>query len=348
MQIADAQRLFSPEGAYLNTATYGLPPRTGFDALQAAADEWRHGRTGFHGWDASVGRGRAAFARIAGVEVADVAIGSAVSQFAGLVAAALPPGASVLGVQGDFTSVLFPFLAQAGRGVEVDLVPLERLAEAVEPRHALVAFSAVQSATGRVTDVDAVVAAAAAAGARTFCDTTQGTGWLPLDHTRFDYAACAGYKWLLSPRGTAFFTLRPELRDALVPHAAGWYAGEDPDTSYYDAPLRLASDARRFDLSPAWHCWVGAAPALELLADVGVEAIHAHDVALADRLRAGLGMEPGDSAIVAVGGLPADAAERLAAARVMAAGRGGALRLSCHLYTTEADVDYALEVLRSR
>ena len=131
MQIADAQRLFSPEGAYLNTATYGLPPRTGFDALQAAADEWRHGRTGFHGWDASVGRGRAAFARIAGVEVADVAIGSAVSQFAGLVAAALPPGASVLGVQGDFTSVLFPFLAQAGRGVEVDLVPLERLAEAV-------------------------------------------------------------------------------------------------------------------------------------------------------------------------------------------------------------------------
>ena len=59
-------------------------------------------------------------------------------------------------------------------------------------------------------------------------------------------------------------------------------------------------------------------------------------------------MEPGDSAIVSVGGLPADAAERLAAARVMAAGRGGALRLSCHLYTTEADVDCALEVLRSR
>jgi selenocysteine lyase/cysteine desulfurase len=29
----------------------------------------------------------------------------------------------------------------------------------------------------------------------------------------------------------------------------------------------------------------------------------------------------------------------------MAAGRGGALRLSCHLYTTEDDVDRALAVL---
>ncbi len=348
MQLADAQSLFSPEGTYLNTATYGLPPRTGFDALQAAADEWRHGRTGFHGWDASVGRARAAFARIAGVDVRDVAIGSAVSYIAGLVAVALPAGARVLAVEGDFTSVLWPFLAQAGRRVEVEQVPLERLAETVSPRHDLVAFSAVLSADGRVADLAAVTAAAAAHGARTFCDTTQATGWLPLEHARFDYAACAGYKWLLSPRGTAFFTLRAELGDELVPHAAGWYAGEDVDASYYGAPLRLAVDARRFDLSPAWHCWVGAAPALELVGDVGIAAIHAHDVALANRLRAGLGMEPGDSAIVSVGGLPVDTGERLAAARVMAAGRGGALRLSCHLYTTEADVDYALEVLRSR
>ena len=346
MQLTDAQRLFSPEGAYFNTATYGLPPRTGFEALLAAADEWRHGRTGFAGWDESVDRSRAAFARLAGVTESDVAIGSAVSQFAGLVAAALPSGARVLAVEGDFTSVLWPFLAQAPRGVEVETVPLERLAEAVAPHHDLVAFSVVQSADGRLADLDAVTAAAARHGARTFADTSQGTGWLPIDHARFDYAACVGYKWLLSPRGTAFFTLRPELRDELIPHGAGWYAGEDVDASYYGAPLRLASAARRFDLSPAWHCWVGAAPALELLADVGSEAVHAHDVALANRLRAGLGLEPRDSAIVSVGGLPADAADRLAAARVMAAGRGGALRLSCHLYTTEDDVDRALDVLR--
>jgi selenocysteine lyase/cysteine desulfurase len=105
--------------------------------------------------------------------------------------------------------------------------------------------------------------------------------------------------------------------------------------SYYGPPLRLASDARRFDVSPAWLSWVGAAPALALLADVGVEAIHVHDVRTANRLRAGLGLPPGDSAIVSVSGLDDRAAERLAQAGVMAAGRGGTLRLSCHLYTTE-------------
>ncbi len=192
-----------------------------------------------------------------------------------------------------------------------------------------------------------MAAAAASHGARTFVDTTQALGWLPLDCSRFDYTACAAYKWLLSPRGTAFFTVRPALRDGLVPHAAGWYAGDDVPASYYGGPLRLAHDARRFDSSPAWLNWVGAAEALALLEEVGVAAVHAHDLRMDARLRAGLGLPPGDSAIVSVSCLPADTAERLEAAGVMAAGRGGALRLSCHLYTTARDVDRALEVLAS-
>jgi selenocysteine lyase/cysteine desulfurase len=345
MEIEIAQRLFSPEGAYLNTATYGLPPRTAFEALQAAADEWRHGRTSFEGWDRSVAAGRESFARIAGVPAADVAVGPAVSVFTGLIAAALPAGANVLCAEEDFTSVLFPFLAHEARGVRVELVPVDRLAEALGAQHDLVAFSSVQSADGRVAELDAIAAAAAHHGARTYVDTTQSSGWLPLDCSRFDYTACAGYKWLLNPRGTAFFTIGPERREELPPLLAGWYAGEDVPGSYYGAPLRLASDARRFDVSPAWLSWVGAAPALALLADLGAEKIHKHDLRMADRLRAGLGLEPGDSAIVSVAGLDERAAERLAEAGVMAAGRGGALRLSCHLYTTERDVDRALEAL---
>ena len=346
--LAAAQRLFSPDTVYLNTATYGLPPRTAFEAYSAAAEDWRHGRTGFDGWDRSVDAARATFARLTGVGAADVAIGAAVSGFAGLVAAALPPGARVLCAEGDFTSVLFPFLAQERRGVSVELVPLDRIADALDPRHDLVAVSAVQSADGRVADLDALATAAAHHGVRTFVDTTQAIGWLPIDCSRFDYTSCAGYKWLLSPRGTAYLTIRPERREELVPHAAGWYAGEDVPSSYYGSPLRLAHDARRFDLSPAWLNWVGAAPALALLEDIGIEAIRAHDVGLAARLRDGLGLEPYDSAIVSVTDAAPDAAEQLRAAGVMAAGRGGALRLSCHLYTTERDVDRALELLASR
>jgi selenocysteine lyase/cysteine desulfurase len=153
----------------------------------------------------------------------------------------------------------------------------------------------------------------------------------------------SAYKWLLSPRGTSFMAVRPTAAERLKPHMAGWYAGDDPFETNYGAPLRLADDASRFDLSPAWLSWVGAAPAIELLGEVGIEAIHEHNTGLANRFRAGLGMEPGDSAVVA---LVEDAAlvERLRAADVSVTVREGFIRLSFHLFNTEVDVDRALEV----
>ena len=41
-------------------------------------------------------------------------------------------------------------------------------------------------------------------------------------------------------------------------------------------------------------------PAAELLTDVGVEAVHGHNLMLANAFRSGLGMPDGDSAIVSV------------------------------------------------
>jgi selenocysteine lyase/cysteine desulfurase len=334
---------FTPVPGYLNTATAGLPPRAAADAVAAAVDDWRAGAVDARAFDADVERARRAFARLVHADAADVAIGAQVSVFAGLVAAGLPAGARVLAAEGDFTSVLFPFLAQAARGVQVRTVPVAALPEAIEAGDALVAVSAVQSADGAVADLDALAAAADHHGVPVFVDATQSCGWLDLDARRFAFVAAAAYKWLLSPRGSAFLVLAPEWRERLVPHGAGWYAGEERWEALYGTPLRLAADARRFDLSPAWLCWVGTAPALELLADVGAPAVGAHDLALADRFRAGLGLPPGDSAIVAVDRPQAE--ERLRAAGVRAAVRGGRLRASFHLYCTEADVDRALEAL---
>jgi selenocysteine lyase/cysteine desulfurase len=146
----------------------------------------------------------------------------------------------------------------------------------------------------------------------------------------------------MSPRGTAFMSVRRERLDAIEPLAAGWFAGEDVHASYYDAPLRLATNARRLDTSPAWFSWVGTAPTLELVERIGVERIHAYDVGLANRLRAGLGLPEGESAIVTaeVAGV-----DRLAAAGIIAAVRAGQMRTSWHVYNTEADVDRVLDVL---
>ena len=131
--------------------------------------------------------------------------------------------------------------------------------------------------------------------------------------------------------------------DAIVPVAAGWFAGADVHASYFGPPLRLAETARRLDSSPAWFSWVGTQPALALVNAIGVDAIHAHDVGLANRFRAGLGLEPSDSAIVSAD-VPG-ARERLEAAGIVAAERGGRLRASWHVYNTEADVDAALAAL---
>jgi selenocysteine lyase/cysteine desulfurase len=342
MRIEDARGLWQPETTYLNTASYGLPPRPAWEALQGVLADWRGGRTSWEPWVESTEAARSAFARMCTVPREWVSVGANASTMIGLVAAALPDGARVLSVEGEFTSTLWPFLAQ-GRGVQVESVPLARVAEAIDGRTDVVAFSAVQSADGKLADLDGVTAAAAHHGALTVVDATQACGWLPLDARRFDVLVCAAYKWLLSPRGSGFMTVRPEAAEQLTPHGAGWYAGEDPHSSYYGAPLRLAGDARRFDVSPAWFTWIGTAPALELLVEIGIEPIHEHNLRLANHFRAGLGLEPGDSAIVAADIEGAE--ELLRGSGVMAAARAGALRTSWHVYNDEADVERAVEVL---
>jgi len=343
VEIADARGLWEPAGVYLNTASYGLPPRPAFAELEGVLDEWRHGRTSWEPWSEATDRARTAFAQLVGVTEDDVAQGPSVSQLLGLVAGSLPDGTRVVAPEGDFTSLLFPFLAQAGRGVETRTVPLRELADAIDDRTDVVAASLVQSATGEILDLDSVLDAARDRGALVVLDATQACGWLPVDASRVDVLACHAYKWLCSPRGTAFMTLREGLRDRVRPDAANWWAGADQYGTYYGTPLRLANTARRLDLSPAWFPWVGTAPALETLLAIGVDAIHEHDVALANRFRAGLGLEPSDTAIVSTD-VPG-AEEAFERAGILAAVRAGSLRASFHVYTTEADVDTALDVL---
>jgi selenocysteine lyase/cysteine desulfurase len=342
VRLEEAQLLWSPETIYLNTASYGLPPAPAWDALQAVLEDWRGGRTSWEQWGDATERARELFAQMIGVPTEWIATGANTSSMVGLMAASLPDGARVLSAEPEFTSLLWPFLAQ-GRGIEVKCVAVDQLVESIDERTDVVAVSIVQSATGEVTDLASVVDAAEAHDARVVVDATQACGWLPVDATRVDLLACSAYKWLCSPRGTAFASFRPEVRKQLTPAAAGWYAGEDPHASYYGPPLRLARDARRFDVSPAWFPWAGAAPTLELLLDIGIDRIHEHDLRLANSFREGLRLPAGDSAIVSVE-LP-EAEERLRGSRVMAAARAGLLRTSWHVYNTDDDVRELLERL---
>jgi selenocysteine lyase/cysteine desulfurase len=334
---------FPGAAGYLNTASIGLAPAPAVAAMRAELDDWVAGRSRAPAYDAVVARARAAWARIHGVDPSCVAIGPQTSYFAGLVAASLPAGAEVVAYERDFASLLYPLLARDD--LSLRFVPLEHVADAVGPHTALVAVSAVQSADGRVADLDAIAAAAGAHRALTVVDATQASGWLPIDASRFDFVITAAYKWMLSPRGSAFMSVRPELLESLPPLAAGWYAAESPWESTYGAPLRLAADARRLDMSPAWLPWTGTAEALEYTERVGVEAIREHDVRLANRTRKGLGLPPSDSAIVLVE--RDGAGQALADAGVVATAATGALRICFHLYNTDDDVDAVLGALTS-
>lgn len=336
------------EPGYVNTATLGLAPARTVAALRRAVDAWAAGRPDISVYEAAVVAARASYARITGVPVERVALASTVAESVGLIAAQLPAGAEVVVPEGDFSSLVQPFAARGD--LKLRLVPLPDVAEAVRAGTALVAVSAAQSADGRVADLAAIRAAAAGHGARVLLDGTQSVGWLPLRADDYDYVVCHGYKWLLSPHGACFLTVRAGAEPTLSPAFAGWYAADDPWESCYGPIARLAPGARQFDARPAYLSFVGAAASLSLIEELGVPAIHTHDVALAARLRAGLTAlgahpVPGDSAIVAVPGLPPTAPARLTSAGLRFANRAGNLRFAFHLHNTEEDVALLLDAL---
>ena len=343
MKLAAAKELWEPETTYLNTASYGLPPRPAFDELTSVIADWRAGRKSWEPWGEAAEASRGTFARMVGVSPSDVAIGSTVSNFVGLIASSLPDGARVVAPNVEFTSNLFPYFMHSDRGITVETVPTPRLADSIDSSTTAVAFSTVQSSTGEVADLDAILGAAAEHGAMTIVDATQSCGWRPLDASRFDFVVVHTYKWLMSPRGSAFLYVNPHRREDLRPLAAGWYAGDDVHASYYGPPLRLASSARRFDVSPVWFSWVGARPALELVENIGVKAINEHNIGLANTFRSALGLEPSNSAIVSVD--IAGDMKRLESAGILAAWRAGNLRVSFHLYNDNSDVDALLDAL---
>jgi selenocysteine lyase/cysteine desulfurase len=340
---------FSGGRDYLAACTVGLPPRATVAALTADLAASASGRPDVAAATRAVEDARRSYARLVSAPLSSVAIAAQTSVVVSLIAAAAPDGAEVLCAEGDFASLVAPF-AYAGRGVRLRTVPLDRLADEVTADTWLVAFSLVQSATGDVADASGIAAAAARTGARTLCDLTQAAGWLPVDAALFDATVCHAYKWLCAPRGVAFLTVSPALARDLRPVQAGWYSGVDPWASCYGIGAPLAPDARRFDVSPAWQAFVGAAPALALFATADPAAVHAHTSGLASRFRAGMDLPEPDraSAIVTWPDADGSALARLTASGIIASGRAGRARVAFHVFNDEDDVDRALSALREQ
>lgn len=336
---------FAGAAGFLNSPTYGLPPDFLMRALHDCLAAWQAGTLDAKSFDQPVRDARVAYAALVGVPSATVAMAGSTSAALGSVAAAIPDGSRGATLAGEFTSTTFPFAAQARRGVSLTELSADELVASAGD-YDFVTVSLVQSATGAVLDAEALRANVAGTGTLTIVDVTQAAGWKLLNLDWADVTVASVYKWLLAPRGTAFLSVSERTADLMTPHAANWYAGDQPWESIYGLPLRLASDARRFDVSPAWFSALGAGLTLPWLAGLDRAAVEAHTVGLADTLRAELDLPPHPSAIVT---LPSDrhddAAERLQRAGVHASVRAGAVRVGFHLYNTADDLNGLLDAL---
>jgi selenocysteine lyase/cysteine desulfurase len=349
---AEIRRLFAPAhgSAYLDAATYGLPPRPTVVAMQRALEEWQQGTADWmRSWDESGDVCREQFGRLIGAQPASIALVPAVSVAVGIVASSLRPGEEVVAPADEFTSVLFPLLvAERERGVSVRTVPFTELANAVGPSTRLVAFSLVQSQSGLTAPLADICAAARSHGARTLVDATHAVPFVPVDGElpRIDYLVCAAYKHLLCPRGVSFLYVAPDRWDEVVSVCAGWRGASDPYGHYYGGPLDLAPNAARFDVSLAWFSWVGASVSLGLICEWQRAGILPSVLSLAARLAAGLGLPEPRSSVVSVPVHDAEAARgALEAAGVRAAVRAGAVRFAPHVYNTPHDIDRAVEAV---
>ncbi|MES2170949.1 MAG: aminotransferase class V-fold PLP-dependent enzyme [Actinomycetota bacterium] len=344
MSLATARSSFDAGRDFLAVASVGIPTRETAAALRDDLDLWATARRDPQDYDPIVESTRDHFARLVGVGADRVACGSQTSVMVSVLAAAVPDGAEVLCVNGDFSSIVFPFLQRPS--IAVRNVELSDLASAIGDDTWLVVFSHVQSATGVVADVDAIVAAAAAHDAYTLCDVTQSAGVHPVDASLFDATVCHSYKWLCAPRGVAFLTLSERFQAQLVPLQAGWYAGDDVWKSCYGPSMHLAADARAFDVSPAWPAWAGAQPAIAMFADLDISEVWEYTSGLGDALCDGLGIPQQHQAIVTWADPDGGDLGKLTAVGIRASGRAGRLRAAFHLWNDDVDVEHVLATLR--
>lgn len=237
-------------------------------------------------------------------------------------------------------------------------------------RTRLLAVTHVSNVLGSVTPIAELVARAHAVGAQVLLDACQSVPHLPVDVAALDvdFAVFSGHK-MLGPTGIGVLWGRRELLAAMPPFLTG---GSMITTvtmeaaEYLPPPQRFEAGTQRVSQA------IALAAAVDYLSAIGMPRLAAHEAALGHRLATGL------AAVDSVRVLGADAATpRVGLASFDVAGthshdvgqflddRGIAVRVGHHcaqplhrrlgirsstrvstyLYTTEAEVDLAIEAV---
>jgi selenocysteine lyase/cysteine desulfurase len=308
-------------------------------------------------------RVRALAARLLGASAGDVAIVPSVSY--GMATAMrnvrVAAGQTVVTLAEDFPSTVYACRALVARE-EARLLTVERpqegdwttaLLEAIDGGTALVCAPNVHWACGTSIDLEAVARRCRSVGATLVVDLTQSIGALPLDLAAVDpdYLVAASYKWMMGPYSLGFLYVAPRHQQGR-PLEEGWVTrrgAEDFRTlaAYEEA---LEPNARRFDMGERSNFALlpVAGAAIEQLLDWEVANIAETLGGMNARIEARLaerdilappGRAPHFLAVRFPDGVPDGIEARLAAANVHVSLRGDRMRITAHLYNSEADVE---------
>jgi selenocysteine lyase/cysteine desulfurase len=306
---------------------------------------------------------RALFARLVGGDTDGVAIIPSVSYGIAVAAAnvAVDEGQSILILEDQFPSNVYAWRELAARrGARLVTVArpedhdwTQAVLEETDGDTAVVAVPNCHWTDGSLLDLSRIGAAAREAGAALVVDGIQSLGGHPFDvaEVRPDFLIASSYKWLLGPYSVGFLYAGEGYREG-TPLEHNWInrrGSEDFSqlVNYQDA---FQSGARRYDVGERSNFALlpMAAEALRQILAWGVESVSETIGALADsiedearergietipkerRARHMIGLRLGPDA-------PQDLAAQLASHNVFVSVRGESVRVSPHLYNTEAD-----------
>jgi len=358
---------------YLISNSLGAMPRAVPEALGTYADDW--GTEGVRSWET---RGWFTLPVDVGDQIAPLlgaSPGSVSTQVNVTLASAVV--ASCFDFSGErnrivcsalnFPSIIYLYRQQERRGAKLHLVdspdgvhvPLEDLLDAIDERTALVPISHVIFKSAFIQDVEAVVRRAHEVGAKVVLDVYQSAGAVPLDVTGWDvdFAVGGTLKWLCGGPGVAYLYVKPELADALEPAITGWMAHTNP-FAFDPSPIDRNSGAWRFmNGTPAIPALRACRPGLEIINEVGVEAIRANSIRQTRRLIDAADAHgwtvntPRDDALR--GGTVSimvpdceNVSRELLGRDIMIDFRPGAgIRLSPHFYNSDDEIDHAVATI---
>jgi len=354
---------------FLNHAAQSPLPKPVADVVRKFAEDFSNfGDTSIE-WNNG---GKKLFAKLIGAKPEEIALIENSSMGMNIAANVLhyPPGSKIVTTDLEYPSVVYPWLRRS-LGVKVHYVKnvsgkilLDDVEEAVDDKTVAVAVSHVEYVNGFRNNLRAISEIAHKHGAYLIVDAIQSAGAIPIDVKRddVDFLATACYKWLLSPPGAGYLYVKGELIEKFEPPFVGW-ASVKPEVfetiDFWDIwSLRLSETASRFEVgSPSFISFVGAAEALKMILNFGIENIEGRILKLTDYLIASiknLGLKlftPEEkqyrSGIVLFKiQKPQELVAKLRQKGIVVSARAHGIRVSPHFYNTEDEIDKLVEEIK--